>query len=230
MYDNYPVREKPMDRLRMDGSYGWRISPENERQRQLSDAKHFVSEGGFRRFLGSPDAPILCVRGNHDFVDLAPLFEGCNLIHEFVNNEVVEVLGLRATGHRGIPYIYGSWNDEVDRDELLAKVKAMPVADLFLTHYAPGDNLDYEIMARGRKEEYGLKGMMEEIERKVSVDDGERIRDAVHMFGHIHGCGGQQKHRYVGDNGMQVCYSNAACHRNEIRYDGEKPLRKEGAK
>lgn len=213
MYDNYPVFERPRDRLRMDGSFGWRIDPENERQRQLSDTRHFVAEGGFRRFLGSPDAPVVCVRGNHDFIDLAPLFEGCNLVHEFKDNEVVEVLGLRITGHRGIPWIFGSWNDETDRTELLHRVDRMPEADLFLTHYAPKDVLDYETMARGRIESYGLDGMAEEIERKLA--ESERRMDAVHLFGHIHGCGSQKKYRYFRD-GWQVLYSNAACGVNEI--------------
>ncbi len=216
---NYPVREKPMDRLRMDGSWGYRISPENEYQRQMSDVKHFVEAGGYRPYLGSPDAPVVCVRGNHDFIDIGHLFEGCNLVHEFVDNEVIEVLGLRVTGHRGIPYIFGSWNDEVKRDELLLRVKAMPVADLFLTHYPPLNVLDYAEASRTRGgpvvEHYGLEGMDFELEQKLFWDDG-RTMDAVHCFGHIHEQGGLTKTRYIEDREFRLLYSNAATHFNVI--------------
>lgn len=213
MYDNYPVHDKPRDRRRMDGSYGWRIDREREEAFQAADTALFVKEGGFRRFLNSPDAPIVCVRGNHDFIDLAPLFQGCGPVHELRDNELLEVNGFRITGHRGIPFIFGSWNDEVQRDVLLARVKAMPEADIFLTHYPPADILDYEIMARGRIESYGLEGMKEELFNKMGSV-------AVHCFGHIHGCGGLTKElgegAIIGGEGPYTIFSNAACNFNEF--------------
>lgn len=209
MMDNYPTREGPKDRMRADGrSYGWRISVENERIRQGEAIKRFVAAGGFRKVLGSPDAPILCVRGNHDFVDLAGLFEGCNLVHEFVDNEVVEVLGLRACGHRGIPYIYGSWSDEVQRPDLLDRVRAIPAStagqiDLLLTHYPPSLVLDMEVSSNGRVDAYGLEGMLGIVADKLS-DNG------IHMFGHIHGAGGRTEK--IDD----MTFSNAATTFNVI--------------
>lgn len=218
MYDNYPVRNQPADRLRMDGSRGWRIDPEWEREMQANDVKRFVAAGGFRDHLGSPDAPIVCVRGNHDFIDLAPLFEGCNLVHEFIGNEIVEVLGLRVTGHRGIPFIFGSWNDEIERDVLFDRVRQMPDADLFLTHYAPAGILDFEVMSKGRVESYGLEGMKEELIKKMGPA-------AVHCFGHIHGSGGMKKElgegAVIGGEGPYTVFSNAACTFNEIILEGK---------
>src|SRR6185369_5206106 len=76
MYDNYPVAVR-------NSWTKWKIDPQRERELQSADARVFVDRGGFRQWLGSPDAPVVCVRGNHDFADLTPLFDGCNLVHEF---------------------------------------------------------------------------------------------------------------------------------------------------
>lgn len=206
MYDNFPVVR--------DGSRGvkWSISAERERAGQINDAESFVSSGGFRSLMGSPDAPVVCVRGNHDFVDLSLMFEGCNLIHEFISNEVVEVLGKRITGHRGIPFIYGTWSDEMSRSDLVSSVTAMPDADIFLTHYPPLGVLDWEL-SRGIEQNYGLEGMREVLTSKMG-DNG------LHCFGHIHGSGGTVKEfgpgQFIGMGGHLHRYSNAACAINLI--------------
>jgi Icc-related predicted phosphoesterase len=199
MMDNFPV---------VSGGWGGDnnpIRPENERVRQGEDIKHFVAAGGFKRYLGTPDAPILCVRGNHDFIDLGRLFEGCNFIHEFVDNEVVEVLGLKASGHRGIPYIYGSWNDEVQRPDLMDRIRRIPKnIDLLLTHYPPSLILDIEsIDSRGGVRAYGMEGMSGIVFNRLNVG-------GVHMFGHIHGSGGRIER--VDD----MLFSNAATKHNVL--------------
>lgn len=204
MYTNFPVSVSRTE---------WCIDPERERRLQLIDVEEFVSQGGFHQLLGSPDAPIVCVRGNHDFIDLAPLFGGCNMVHEFIDNELIEVLGRRITGHRGIPRIYGSWNDEFDRSSLLNRVENMQQADIFVTHYPPAGMLDHETMARGRIEKYGLEGMSESLGKKM----GHR---GLHCFGHVHGCGGMLKEtgpgQFDGLAGHMHVYSNAACNINMI--------------
>lgn len=207
MMPNYPVKDKPMDRRRIDGTYGYRIDPDNERIRQGEEIKHFIAKGGMRPYLGSPDAPILAVRGNHDFIDISRLFEGCNFVHEFVDNEVVEVLGLKVSGHRGIPHIFGSWNDEVERSALLDKVRAIPEGiDLLLTHYPPALVLDTEITNFGkgyRVDSYGLEGMFWHLLQKMNPG-------GIHMFGHIHGSGGRMEHE------EGIVFSNAATTFNEL--------------
>jgi len=213
MHDNFPVPLECGRRVRSDGSVAsWTIDPLREVELQAIDATVFVREGGFRRWLGSPDAPIVCVRGNHDFVDLASLFEGCGPVHELIDDEVIEVLGLRVTGHRGIPRISGVWSDEVERDELRRKVDGLPVADLYLTHYPPAGVLDDEIQ-RGREVSFGLEGMLEALEARIP----ER---SIHCFGHIHGRGGTMKERgagsWIGGVGARRTFSNAACGWNEI--------------
>lgn len=200
MMDNYPVHDKYRDPWDIMGGPNWYISPENERIRQGQDIKYFVAEGGFRRFLASPDSPIVCVRGNHDYIDLAGLFEGCNLIHEFVDNEIVEVLGLRVSGHRGIPWIYGSWNDEVQRPDLMDRIRRIPDnIDLLLTHYPPEGILDQERPGIA----YGMGGMSGHVFNALNPN-------GVHLFGHIHGSGGMVQR--VDD----LRFSNAATTFNEI--------------
>ena len=199
MLDNYPVKDR--DR----GSYTYRsyvIDPEHEREVQARAMRNFVASGGMRTRMASPDAPVLLVRGNHDFVGLAPLFEGCNLIHEFVDNELVEVpgLGITATGHRGIPFIDGRWSDEMQPTDLYERVRRMPEADLYLTHYAPKGILDTE-----GDTSYGLDGMGE-----LLLGKGDRR--FLHLFGHIHWARGV---RTIG-NGT---FSNAATTVNEIDFE-----------
>lgn len=209
MLDNYPVFERDT------GVRYWRIDRKTEYELQRKAIKQFIENGGMRRHLGSPDAPVLVVRGNHDFVDLAPMFEGCNFVHEFKDNEVVEVLGLKVSGHRGIPYIYGTWNDEYAKPDLKDRYRAMPLADIYLTHYPPQGILDSE--AQGQRsmgggwsddnthyESYGLEGMADNL-----IHRGAK---ALHCFGHIHEAGGRVLK--VGD----VTFSNAATMVNEIEF------------
>ncbi len=201
MYDNYP--QPHVD----SGWRHWQIIPAVEIAKQDEAVKNFVAEGGFRQFLKSPDAPIVCVAGNHDFIPLARLFEGCNLLHEFVNNELIEVNGKRVTGHQGIPYIYGTWNHEYSRGELSKRCLDMPYADLFLTHYPPYEILDHAEDYKKGMTHFGLDGML-----KVLVDKMQGA--GLHCFGHIHECGGQTKTRY----GYDMWFSNAATAINVIDF------------
>lgn len=204
IYDNYPVIDR-------DGALRtYKIDPANETLKQSEWAEKFVQAGGFRRYMGSPDSPIVCVRGNHDFIDLVKMFEGCN-VTEFIDNELHEIAGLKITGHRGIPYINGDWSDEVMRPDLLDRVRAMPEAHLFLTHYPPSMMLDSEIY-NGRVMKYGLDGMPQMMINKMSYPVG------IHCFGHIHGSGGNVVDSRQADKDDEDFYifSNAACNVNVI--------------
>ncbi len=166
-----------------------------ERIKQHAGMQKLQKNGGFSQFLGSPKAPLICVRGNHDFVEIAPLFADCNLVHEFIKNEVIEVLGMKITGHRGVPAINGYFSDEVHRNDLLDRVRAMEVSDVYVTHYPPDirglDGTEYCY--------YGLDGMSNNL---LYRDHGGR--QALHCFGHIHECGGNILSR------EGVFFSNAA--------------------
>ncbi len=198
-----------------NGSYvTYKIKPMLEFTGQHRWCESLSLGGGFRDFLGSPDAPLVCVRGNHDFIDLSTMFDGCNLIHEFVDNEFIVVPGLNVniTGHRGIPYIYGSWNDEESRADLKDRMRRMPHADIYLTHYAPSGILDASappdegfVTDYGAAHHYGLEGMADELLY--------RSTKGLHCFGHIHECGGLVKK--IGN----VSFSNAATAVNVIDID-----------
>lgn len=188
MLDNYPVvRREFASQPYHPGERFWTIDPVHDAEMQMKAVRNFVADGGMRRYLGSPDAPIVCVRGNHDFIDIGALFDGCNLVHEFVSNELIDINGFKVTGHRGIPFIYGTWNDEVRRPELLDRVRAMPDdCDLYLTHYPAKGLLDTEVKRNGAVESYGLDGMAEVLLQKMKVS-------SVHCFGHIHGSMGVRR-------------------------------------
>ncbi len=219
MFDAHPVRAKrprsgEANRGRVDHLMNdWRLDPVHEARMAIVDAEKFVSDGGFRALLGSPDAPVICVRGNHDFADIGPLFGGCNLVHEFIDNEVIEVCGLKVTGHQGIPYINGCWNDEVQRADLTDRARRMPRADLFLTHYPPsGIGLDGIPPLT-----YGLDGLLPIILRQAYVPGAMISEDAAalepvpvraaHCFGHIH-----ESHGTV--QVIDILFSNAATTHN----------------
>lgn len=200
---NHPVSEEVKSKPGQWPRRKWSIDKEHERLHQTKDFAQILKNGGMRRFLASPDAPVVCVRGNHDFVDLAGLFTDCNFVHEFVNNEVVEVAGLRVTGHRGIPYIAGVWNDETQIPELVERARQLPFGvDLVLTHYAPKGILDKA------GNHTGLEGL-------ASVLNQVMNWGGVHCFGHIHEEGG----RVVQPGMGAVRFSNAACTHNAFDMD-----------
>lgn len=205
MLPNFPVVERDFG-LRL-----WSIDRERERVKQaewLADRKH-----PHRAMLKSPDAPILCVRGNHDFIDAATLFPGAD-VTEFIGNEVHEVLGRSFTGHRGIPWIHGTLNDETHRPDLIDRMKAMPKADVYLTHYPPWGIMDYDGWPGHGEEHYGLEEMAY---RLIMLSDPPPDRPletdavrALHLFGHVHECGGQTRQE------GNVLFSNAATTFNVI--------------
>ena len=206
MYQNYPFVDKHDRRLII-------LDKDNEIERQTNDVYTLLGFGGFRQFLGSPDAPIICVRGNHDFIDLSLLFSGCNLVHEFIDNDTVEIDGKVITGHRGVPTIDGRWMDETNADILQDRVRSMQNADIFLTHYPPYGVLDSFMDIHYGIQILGVHGMADMLMKKMP----ER---GLHCFGHIHECGGQVKEfgsgRIIGTEGPIYTFSNAACTYNVI--------------
>lgn len=125
-----------------------------------------------REAIGS-DAPVVCVRGNHCYADAWHLFAKCNLVHEFLNNEVIEVAGLKVTGHRGCPPINGTWSDEMSNADLMDRVRAMdPSCDLYLTHY-PSDG-------SGLGKRWGFQGMSNWFDYQCQTEY------PLHLAGHVH--------------------------------------------
>lgn len=215
MYDNYP---KPPRREEYSNacSFGhFKIVPSREWRMQNEAAALLQENGGFRQYLGSPDSQVVCVAGNHDFTNLGRLFKDCNFI-ELIDNEIHEVCGLRVTGHCGIPEIYGTWNHEVPRGDLMKRVDAMQAVDLFVTHYPPNGVLDASWPTRHQG--FGLDGMLDSLRSKF---DETRENDVLHCFGHIHEDHGVTC-RYLNGTGAQMFFSNAATTYNILDYDGKR--------
>ncbi len=156
----------------------WSQGKQFNSRHQTKSVRQFLKAGGFQPYLSSPYAPVVCVRGNHDFIHLGKLFEGCNLVHEFLDNEIIEVAGLKVSGHRGVPYINGFFSDEFTRTALQKIVLWMPAADLYLTHYPPLDILDGNDTYH-----YGLD-IMDKLMKETGLHQ-------MHAFGHVHQCGGK---------------------------------------
>lgn len=199
MYANYysPIKltkraKAELDYMGVPAHVGHgRLDAKYNKEMQERAAKNYLNKvhGGFRRLLGSPNSPILCVRGNHDFTDAYHLFEGCNLIKEFICNEVVEfevpVAGgksvvLKATGHRGVPPINGAWADEMPVPDLADRIHSMDhTCDLYLTHYPPA-GLGLDLPGH-----WGVGALSNWLTYNASKPH------PLHMHGHIHECGGK---------------------------------------
>lgn len=190
------------------GSSGWfdkqlEVKIQREWVRQLNES------GGFRRkFFPDSQTPVVCVRGNHDFVDLAPLFDG-GPTHEIVEaGDEFTLGGLKFSGFRGINYIQNNWTDELHGDEQGFRASKIPRdVDVIVTHAPPHGVLDYFIGG-------GNLGMqsLTEILNKKTYDDGAYPNLKLMLFGHIHEQGGQ----VIEAPEIGVKFSNAACKVNVI--------------
>lgn len=141
-----------------------------------------VELGGYRRLFPeeSRNAHVICVRGNHDFVPLAPLFGGN--VHELGEppcDFVLTLFGIRWGSIRGINYIEGEWSDELEEPEWDARVRGLPNdIDVLLSHAPPQGILDG---AWGRR--FGSRALRSYLTvRDLTVDRPLR----AHLFGHIH--------------------------------------------
>lgn len=149
--------------------------------------------------LPASKAPLIIVRGNHDFIDLAPLFRFWpGRVYEFMDEPSwIAVDGFCIGGFRGIPPINDCWADENTERVLAAKCEALGKVDVLVTH-CPA------------------------YERRDRCDDGRRIgstavreyvdthRPRAHFFGHIHESAGKAT-----VNG--TLFSNAATTINTVK-------------
>lgn len=159
-----------------------------------------TGEASLRRYLGNPDAPIVCVRGNHDFTDLAPAFGGDVWEVNDDPTRFTTVLGLKIGGCRGINFICGEWSDEIDATEFERRMKLVPKdLNILITHAPPQCILD----AAG--EHYGSAAIRSYVNRHMYDNEGYGALK-LHCFGHVHESFGS-KHT---ENTKGLIFSNAA--------------------
>ena len=157
------------------GSWSMINSVKSSRHQREWSASHPLRES-----LGNPDAQVICVRGNHDFTDLTPLFGGpC---HELGMNAggIFVYEDIRISGFRGIPYIGCGWSDELRHPDLVSLVEGIPDdIDVLVTHGPPAGILDNT---------YGCKAMAAYYNK---FQYSGKNPPKYHLFGHIHEEGGQ---------------------------------------
>lgn len=155
-------------------------------------------------------APLLIVKGNHDFTDLRDLFDdGSREIYEFKDEPSVWELNatsrsgqrLRFGGFRGVPTINGCWADECTERVLGIKcdvLEGLGAIDVLVTHAPAYGMLD---LARA-----GRLGSRSQMTYLLGVK-----KPIAHLFGHIHESAGTfEKH------GVRL--SNAACGVNVLNF------------
>lgn len=168
---------------------------------------------GFRAecFPENPNAPVVCVRGNHDFTSLAPLFGG--EVYELTGDtNAVELDGIVFAGVRGVPARRLEWSDEIQPATMRKKLLALPHrVDILLTHTPAHGHLDYP------KDGFhgGCTVLRDWLNERADDPDGET--PLVHCFGHAHFTEGPPELRTVGRSKAQVLFSNAATRYNAFQ-------------
>lgn len=174
------------------------VDPQKEEMYQRIWIDQLDSQGGFRKlFLASPEAPVVCVRGNHDFTDLTPLFDWMNpgKTYEIQDpGEVFDVLGLRFGGLRGINYIAGEWSDELQGEQFHDRVKGLsPACDILVSHSPPQGILDRLGEGYGDVDaRVGSPALRSYLDLRSYSGFGPVLQ--AHLFGHIHGSKGKETH------------------------------------
>ena len=143
-------------------------------------------------------APLLIVRGNHDWQDLKTLFDdGSREIYEFFDTPSVKwVNGVRFGGFRGVTEINGCWSDENTERVLEAKCDALGKVDVLVTHGPARGCLD--LVSGDRR--IGSYAQFHYL-----MNGGAR----VHLFGHVH-----ESRGVIEKNGLRL--SNAATQVNVV--------------
>jgi Icc-related predicted phosphoesterase len=178
---------------------GWRggIKPHEF----MSGQSNWTKGKNLRDYLENRDAPVVLVRGNHDFIDYAHAYGG--EVYDIQDPSVVfNVKGLRIGGCRGVAFIGLGWSDELfdhEFDEVVAKLPTD--LDIMVTHAPPYGILD-EIKC------YGSKALTYYLQKCSIVGKPPKLW----CFGHTHyDCGKQ----YFGETLM----SNAATTVHEFNLD-----------
>jgi len=132
--------------------------------------------------------PAIICSGNHDFISLHAVLRGSGADAHQVTPEGFDLLGHRWAGFREIPFIIGEWAGEChDFSPFLERLD--PSADILVTHAPPGGILS---------EEWGIGSLTQHLAYKP-----HNVK--LHLFGHVHGCGGQEREE------MGIRFVNSAC-------------------
>lgn len=164
-------------------------------------------KGLYRKSMGNPDAPVVCVRGNHDWNNLASLWGGevYEIGKEYTEyNLVIKGRQLKIGGIRGVLAINSFWSDEKACEADFKVVDFSPELDILVTHQPPYGILD----AVNPFTKLGSRDLRSYSSKRSMVGS----KPLLHCFGHIHEGFGVVTH----GESPTVTFSNAACGYNEL--------------
>ena len=188
-----PFADPPVPRPA--GHYVGRIlEPEREAIKQAQ----WCLSNPFRRATGiSDDAPVVVVKGNHDFISLSDWINGDVWEATSDPTRFTNLFGLKIGGCRGINYIEGEWDDEIDLATFNDRTDKLPDdLDILITHSPP-----FGIQDVGRDRTNWGSGAIAHYLNSRCYSNLEMPK--AHFFGHVHEDFGQRK---LGG----TTYSNAA--------------------
>jgi Icc-related predicted phosphoesterase len=153
------------------------ICREVNEQREIKLQNEWINQNPFRKLTGlSESAPVVTVRGNHDFVGLKNWI-GANVWEvDLDSTQTVSMLGLKIGGVRGINYMMGEWSDELSREEFDKRVEQLPFdIDILISHSPAFGILD-------STERYGSPSLASWINKRLH----QKNKFTGHFFGHVH--------------------------------------------
>jgi len=154
--------------------------PETEKACQ----DEFISlQPSLRECFGNRDAPVVMVRGNHDFTDLSQMVGGNVWEVSKDSSRSVDIEGWKIGGFRGIKYIAGEWADELHDGQIQDQVDDLPKdLDILITHMPSGGIFDIYTTGMGTIRASGSPYLREWIREKAQVSGPL----TAHCFGHVH--------------------------------------------
>jgi len=194
MLDNYPVMKRPNYREGWDGTsnfgvfgggYRREISPKREEHLQAEwFKKKFTKRGrpGFRHYFpeSCKDNPVVVVRGNHDFIDLGPMFGGTHFDVSDDSTRSIEYCGLKFGGFRGVNWFTREWWGERDPERIGMDIEMLPDdLDVVVSHQPP-----HGIQDLGYGEHIGSHHYTRWINQRL-YDDTKKM-PKLFCFGHAH--------------------------------------------
>ncbi len=159
----------------------------------------FVSRlrGRLRRCLGTVDAPVLLIRGNHDFIDYSGLFDGgpTHSVPDGIMSRPVVIDSVVFWLHQGVPPINGMWwgeRPDVDLGDDLPPDSVR--ADVLVSHVPPHGLLDagYNMLDGLRPDHFGSRSVRSYVDRRAQLHTYAGTPPLLaHLFGHVHEQGGK---------------------------------------
>lgn len=195
------------DLVILTGDMIWNFNPRNPAFEEARQVQHYEQMIDYidRCY---PGVDIFAIRGNHDWFNYG--IDGSVKSFDNIEGQGFEYLGLKFYGFRGVPALYGAWNDEYSEKKLEMLCQSVPLdTNVLVTHAPPHGILDdVRDVERTRK----MPGLSPDFTLEPRHIGSVAIRELVdrlpnlklHVFGHCH----EQGCRVQTRNG--VIFSNAA--------------------